>query len=297
MRNLIVNTNTPSLLSKYVLNEFPNLSYSSFMKALRNKDIKVNQKRINKDILVSNKDILDIYISDNILFSIPSNIKYYLNDENIVIAYKWQGIVTNNEEAGSLCMPTFEEVVKKDLKLDFLKVCHRLDTNTSGIVIFAKSEKVFSEIKKAFEERKIEKHYIAYVYNSNFEKKSDIMKTYLFKDSKTGFAKITSKASKYAKEITTEYNVIEINKKDNYAILDVSLHTGRTHQIRAHLSYIGHPIIGDSKYGKNEVNRKFKKKRQLLTAYKYIFNLDRSSMLSYLNDQIIEIKKEDLQLI
>ncbi len=297
MKKLIVNTEKEVLLSKYILSKFKNLNYNSFKKALRNKDIKVSGKRTNKDIMIKNGDILEIYITDNVLSSIPSNIKYYLNDENIVIAYKWQGIMTNCELNKDKKEPTFEEVIKDDLHLNFLKACHRLDTNTSGLVILAKSENVFNEVKRAFSDFKIEKHYIAYVNNYQFQKMHEVLIAYLIKDNKTGFSKITDKNLTYSQKITTEYTVLNQNKDKNYAILDVVLHTGKTHQIRCHLASINHEIIGDSKYGKNEVNKRFKKSKQLLVAYKYKFNFDEKSILNYLNDKSIEIEKEALELL
>ena len=93
------------------------------------------------------------------------------------------------------------------------------------------------------------------------------------------------------KSITTSYEVIYTNTKRDYSILKVFIHNGKTHQIRAVLSNISHPIIGDSKYGKNEINKKFNKYRQLLFAVKYKFNFDSSSKLSYLNNKDIILDK------
>jgi len=86
-----------------------------------------------------------------------------------------------------------------------------------------------------------------------------------------------------SQKIITEYSVINFNKEKNYAILNISIPTGKTHQIRAQMKAIDHNIIGDSKYGKNEVNKKFKVYKQLLFAHKYSFNFDKSSFLYYLN--------------
>ena len=96
---------------------------------------------------------------------------------------------------------------------------------------------------------------------------------------------------KITKSITTSYEVIYTNTKRDYSILKVFIHNGKTHQIRAVLSNISHPIIGDSKYGKNEINKKFNKYRQLLFAVKYKFNFDSSSKLSYLNNKDIILDK------
>ena len=88
----------------------------------------------------------------------------------------------------------------------------------------------------------------------------------------------------------TEYKILERNFQKNYSILDVTLHTGRTHQIRAHLSHIGYPIIGDGKYGSNEINKKFSKKTQELYSYKLIFKFtSESNILNYLKGKEISL--------
>ncbi len=298
MKKLIVNTDKPTLISKYIIKKFPNLKFSTLNKALRNKDIKVNQNRINKDVVINNLDSLEIYIDDRLLYNIPDKIKFYLNDENLVIAYKWQGVLTNSEDPSKLDEPTLEDIIKDVLNIDYLKACHRLDRNTSGLIIFAKSESALCEMKRVFSESRLKKYYIAYVNNYKFSKMSDKLTAYLTKDSKNGYSKVTNgKLNHLSEKITTEYNVLYQNKQKDYAILEVLLHTGKTHQIRAHLAFIGHEIIGDSKYGRNAINRKFKKTRQLLVAYKYVFNLEKTSFLSYLNDMDIQIEKEELNLL
>ena len=297
MKKLIVKTDKTCNLTKYILNHFPTLNYNALQKAIRNKDIKLNSKRINKDELIKSGDILEIYITDNILYNIPKEIKYYYEDENILIAYKWQGILSNNETSVTLNEPTFENIVKKDLNNDNLRLCHRLDRNTCGLLIFAKSNEIENEITNAFKNFEIEKHYLAYANNYKFNKLHDILEDYLFKDAKTGFSKVYKEKVVSSEKIITEYSVLEQNKLENYAILDIILHTGKTHQIRAHMSYIGHELIGDSKYGKNEVNKKFKKTKQLLIAYKYNFKFNKNSKLNYLNDKIIELEKVDLKLL
>lgn len=137
----------------------------------------------------------------------------------------------------------------------------------------------------------INKEYIAYVSNYKFDKNHEILEKYILKDNKTGFVKVYDKKIKNSQKIITEYNVIQINKALNYAILKVKIPTGKTHQIRAQLKEISHPIIGDSKYGSNTVNKKFNIYKQLLCAYKYTFSFKENTYFYYLNSKKIELDK------
>lgn len=140
-----------------------------------------------------------------------------------------------------------------------------------------------------FKNHEIEKHYFATVYGI-LKEKSKTLTAYLFKDTKKSLVYISNVPKKGYQKIITSYSVVKENKNEKTSILDVNLHTGRTHQIRAHLAHIGYPIIGDGKYGINEINKKFKKKNQLLQSYSLTFNFSTpSGILSYLNSKTISI--------
>lgn len=291
MRTIIVkNINKKTYLSNYIFKTFPNLSKGKFFKSLRNKDIKINEKRVNKDIILNDKDEIKLYISDNILFNLPQKLDYIYDDQNIAIIFKPQGILSNDETKNS-DEPTLESLVKKE-NPNYI-ICHRLDRNTAGLVIFAKNDIAYASILSGFKNNSIIKEYIAYVSGSNFKNKEETLNQYISLNKKDGISKIYEKNNEKnsLKSITTSYEVIYTNTKRDYSILKVFIHNGKTHQIRAVLSNISHPIIGDSKYGKNEINKKFNKYRQLLFAVKYKFNFDSSSKLSYLNNKDIILDK------
>ena len=287
MKTIIVEKNKNNISAlNYILDKFPNLPKSSLFKSLRNKDIKINEKRINKDIKVNENDKIDIYINDTVLFNLPKKLEYIYDDENIAIVFKPQGILSNNE-GQDILEPTLDDLVKKDHP-NYI-ICHRLDRNTSGLLIFAKNKNINQEILNGFKNNCITKEYIAYVANCNFLKNEETITNYIDIDKKTGIAKVYDENNnkRCFKKITTSYKVLYTNKKRNYGIVKVIIHNGKTHQIRSVLSYINHPIIGDSKYGKNEINKYFKKNKQLLFAVKYIFNFKENSKLKYLNNNEI----------
>lgn len=266
-------------LTTFISSLFPTLNLNNIYKSLRKKDIKLNGKRINSNVILHTNDILNIYISDDILYSV-ANIPIIYEDNNIVIFNKPSNLeVTGNN--------SLEFIMKN--KYNFLKPCHRIDRNTVGLVLFAKNAECLNILLNKFKTSQIEKHYIACVYG-NPTKKSDFISNFLFKDRKKSIVYISDKPKKGYSPIQTSYSVIKENNK--ICLLDVTLHTGKTHQIRATLAHIGLPIIGDGKYGSYEINKKFKSNIQLLCSYsiKFNFNVD-SGILNYLNGLTFSLKK------
>jgi len=277
---------------------FPHLAISSLNKAFRLKDIKVNNVRVNKEHIVHINDVVNIYITDNILYGLLDKIYYAYEDDNILVAYKPKGVVSNYEgniNNKNTLVPYFDELVKAE-KGNNLTVCHRLDTNTEGLVIFAKNETSLSQILEGFKNNAIKKEYIALVYGK-LPKSHDILSHYIIKDTKTNYSKIVTNKCNTAKPCITEYNVLKYMKNLNLSVLNITLHTGRTHQIRAHMKYLGCPVIGDSKYSTNEINNRFKLNSQMLFASKYSFNFNEDSSLHYLNNLTIDITPKVLDIV
>lgn len=267
-------------LDKFIFDKFPSLSSGLFYKTLRKKDFRVNDNRISENIILHTGDEIKVFISDELLENNVSLSTIY-EDDNILVIDK----PTSIEVVGDNSVTSILEK-----KYSYIKPCHRLDRNTTGIVLFAKNEESLNILLDKFKNHEIEKHYRATIYGIPKVKKAKL-EAFLFKDSKKSLVYISDEPKKGYQKIITSYEVIMEDKKRNISVLDVKLETGRTHQIRAHLAYIGFPIIGDGKYGKNEINKKFNKKTQLLESYSLKFNFSSpSGILSYLNGKIIEKK-------
>lgn len=276
MKTIIVNKeNDGKKLNTILLKEFPSLSVNSIYKALRKKDIRINNIKVTENVTVHKGDSITVYITDDILFGSSIKFEKVFEDDNIIVVNKPAGVeVTGPQSLSSMLTKMYGFSILP---------CHRLDRNTSGLTLFAKNQQSQNILFEKFKNHEIEKHYICRVYGIPKEKHK-ILTAYLFKDTKKSMVYINDSPKKGYQNIITEYTVISTNLSDNTSILEVILHTGRTHQIRAHLAHIGYPIIGDGKYGINEINKKFKSKTQELRSYilKFKFSSD-ASVLNYLN--------------
>lgn len=265
-------------LNTFLFDTFNGLKQSTLYKALRQKDIRINDIRISSNETIHVGDIIRVFIIDELLFS-KSKIETIYEDKNIIVIHKPSGIEITGENS-----------VTNYIQIQYpsAKPCHRLDRNTIGLVIFAKNEDSYKILFNKFKNHEIQKYYICKVYGIP-QIRHKKLQAYLFKDSDKSKVYISNMPKKGYREIITEYSILSSNTTENTSILEILLHTGRTHQIRAHLAHIGYPIIGDGKYGINEINKKFNEKTQILFAYKIIFNFSSDAgVLNYLNNKTLE---------
>ena len=284
MKKLVVNKKyNNKKLDKFLKDNISTLSNNLFYKTLRKKDIKINGKRVSENVTVFENDEILVYIPDNLLEN-KLNLDIIYEDNNILLINKPSNIEVTGQDSLT------EVVHKLYSSCEFKPMpCHRLDRNTSGLILFAKNTQALEILLNKFKHHEIEKHYLALVYGIP-QKKNERLISYLFKDSSKSLVYISDVPKKGYQKIITSYSLIE-TFDNNSSLLDVEIETGRTHQIRAHLAHIDLPIIGDGKYGINEINKKFKAKTQKLVSYKLIFKFESDSgILEYLNKKSFELK-------
>ncbi len=250
--------------------EFSFLPFFALEKLCAKKEVKVNGNPVKKDAVLQVGDELSVYFSQEKYA--PYTLVY--EDNNILIADKKRGVSFENLTA-FLCA-----------QYDTIYPVHRLDTNTAGLIAYAKTPLAESELLLAFREKRIQKKYLCRVFGVP-QKKHAIFSDYLLKDGERGLVRILSAPQKGALSVITEYELVE-SLGDGTSVLSVTLHTGRTHQIRAHLAYHGYPLVGDGKYGNGEKNRAYKREKQELTSVFLSFDFAKESPLFGLNAKIFE---------
>ncbi len=299
MKEFIINSNDANQrLDKFIQKSVPRLPQSMMYKAIRNKRIKINGKRAEISTRLQVGDIVQMYINDEFFdtavetefMSAPAVLDIVYEDENIILIDKKNGLVVHEDNENTV--DTLINRLKHYLydkgeynpeeENSFApSLCNRLDRNTGGIVIAAKNAESLRILNQKIKDRELEKYYLCITVGVP-PKKKDTITAYLEKNSDDNTVKVTDRKTDKNKTIITTYKVLKT--KENLALLEIKLDTGRTHQIRAHMAHIGCPLLGDGKYGINKVNKEYKIKTQALYSYKlkFTFTTD-SGCLEYLN--------------
>ncbi|MBQ6413085.1 MAG: RluA family pseudouridine synthase [Ruminococcus sp.] len=307
MREIRINKNDAGQrLDKYLSKRFKTMPKSLMYKYLRTKHIKLNGKKVQPDVFLNEGDVLTLYIRDE-FFDIKKDYDFLkagkelsivYEDENIILIDKKVGVIChqdNRYDADALNLRVLRYLYEKheyDPEADKSftpALCNRIDRNTGGIVIAAKNAEALRVMNQKIRDNELQKYYLCIVKGCP-KPKHTVLTAYHFKDESTNTVTISDKPQEGYKKIITEYTVIKPSSA--LSVCEVLLHTGRTHQIRAHMAHIGHPLLGDEKYGDRKLNLRYHMKRQALYSYKLKFAFTTpAGCLNNLNGQTFEVKE------
>lgn len=287
-------------LDKFIRKWLKDVPLSAIYKGIRKGDIKVNGKKAKEKLFLSEGDIVETkeivseYKKDKFQRIENNHLKITYEDENMLIVEKWPGVLVHSDSQSA--EPTLTDYVLSYLfdKGDYTPEkevtftpapCNRLDRNTSGIVIFGKNFESLKLLNEMIRERKIKKYYVALVKDRIADKNYE---AYISKNEDENISKIFNERRPDTKRIAMEVKTLQ--SCGTFSFIEMDLITGRSHQLRAHLAFLGNPIVGDAKYGEKKLNSFFVNKYglnyQFLYAYKLTFK-DCPEKLSYMENKTI----------
>lgn len=287
-------------VDKFIEKAVPLLPKNLLYKYIRLKRIKLNHRRCEISTRLAEGDILELYINDEFFgekknsgltfLSAPKTLDIIYEDGNVMLLDKKCGLVVHDDENGGV-----DTLINRVLHYLYDKgeynpenensfapaLCNRIDRNTTGIVICAKNAESLRILNQKIKDRELSKQYLCVTIGVP-KKREDTCTAFLEKNEQTKTVRISDRKTDRNKMIVTKYRVVD--EADGLALLEVDLITGRTHQIRAHMAYLGYPLLGDGKYGSNAQNRKWNVKTQALCSHKLTFDFSTDSgILSYLD--------------
>lgn len=288
METVVTSVQDGWMLSTVLTQAAPDMPLWAIREAIRHRDVRVDGERTAQDVRVyAGQEIRAFFPKRalNAAKTLPAPRVVY-EDEHILLIDKPQGIPAQNEdrplEGDSALTRSIAYLQSAGEKTDCVRLCHRLDVQTGGLLLLTKDEAAYESAVQAFSERTFQKFYTCRVKGCPAQREA-VMRAYLRKDAEISRVAVTDYPARGALEIVTAYRVLEAGEQSR---LEVELVTGRTHQIRAHLAHIGHPILGDDKYGDRLLNRRLGLRRQQLWATRLVFQAE--GALSYLNGRVFE---------
>jgi 23S rRNA pseudouridine955/2504/2580 synthase len=300
-------------LDRFTAKVVPLLPSSLAQKYIRIKRIKINGKGSKRDYKLVADDVVQMYINDE-FFDAPNEKNAYLkiSDPALDIVYEDENIILINKPAGTLCHSDsgfdYASIISRvqaylqksgawrprDENSFTPALCNRIDRNTSGIVIAAKNAETLRIMNDKLKQQEIDRYYIAVVHGIPAPPNATL-EGYIFKDAVKNRVYVTKNSQPGAKTAIMEYRILksaspDTPQKSTLSLLECRLITGRTHQIRAQLADIGHPILGDGKYGNGRLDKIFGETRQALCSYKLMFNFSTDAgLLNYLDKKSFEL--------
>ena len=294
-------------LDRFVGKAVPLLPESLLQKYIRLKRIKRNGKGAKRDVRLVEGDVLQLYINDE-FFEKPTEHNAWLKiatprldivyeDENILLADKKPGVLCHS--AGEWSWDTLISNIQAYLRQNGQwdpkaenaftpALCNRIDRNTGGIVIAAKDAETLRVINEKIRDRELDKRYLCITVGRP-RKPEGRVECFLLKDEKKKQVSVYHKPIPGGKTAITDYKVLET--RGELSLVEIGLETGRTHQIRATMADLGCPLLGDGKYGRGDVNRRYGETRQALYAYKLTFDLPTDAgHLNYLRGQSFTVE-------
>ena len=272
----------PTRIDALVRRMLPELPEYVVRAAFEARDVKMDGIRISREEIVREGAEIQLYTRYE---GKKNRLELLYEDENLLLVRKPSGVSCEADSKGGKTVPEWAGTLlrKADASAKDPLLCHRLDNQTDGLLLMAKNEKVQGQLWEAFEKRQIHKAYLCLVRGTPAEKHA-FLKAYLWKDAKQSRVQIFEKPKKGTLEILTEYEVI---KPGAVCRLRIVLHTGRTHQIRAHMAFVGHPLLGDDAYGDRSFNKLHRTKQLALCAAELWFSME--GELKYLNEKHFQI--------
>ena len=286
-------------LDKFLTKTYRNLPTSLLYKAIRKKDIRLNGKRCEANSRLQEGDSVYLFLPDDALAVAPPTYEFMHASRSLDIVYEDDHVMLLNKKAGLLVHPDDKEfadtLIFRVQRYLYEKgeydpaaeqsftpaLVNRIDRNTCGIVIAAKTAAALRILNDKLKNREIEKYYLCIVHGK-MPKLTDTLEGYLEKNENQNRVYISDTPRPGARTIRTRYTVLE--QRGDLSLLEIHLLTGRTHQIRAHLASIGHPLLGDGKYGTNALNKGTGFNKQALCSYRLQFDFTSDAgELEYLN--------------
>lgn len=292
-------------IDKVLCKNFKNLSKGAMHKAFRKRDVKVNGVRVKAEERVFEDDEVEVFLKDEILDGVLTGEKreevvtnlvreldVIYEDSNLLVLNKSQGIMVHEDDGDEVSVIEVVEFYLRGKCTPML--CHRLDRNTGGLLMIAKNKKAFEFLSEKIKQKKVKKFYTC-ILNGSLKRAQDELVAYLKKIDSKGRVFVWDNQVKGSLIIKTGYRVLkELSVKEqdlNFSLVQAHLITGRTHQLRAHFAHIGHPILGDGKYGINRMNKRFNVYWQCLWATRLEFDFGKEDeAFSYLDKKIFEVK-------